>query len=134
MIAVDLDGTPARNQRVNNGTPRPLTVHQHLLDTRPEWVVNFLALTLKAANWAELHPEEVRTVVAQETQAPVDKLEQVYGQNFHSGLHPDLSAERLELISLQKGFLLRHGFIDRDFSIEGWAAFEPLREALRLVS
>ncbi|MFI6843952.1 hypothetical protein [Kitasatospora sp. NPDC050467] len=38
-----LDAAPDRRARVNNGTPRPVTVHQRLLDDRPELVARFLA-------------------------------------------------------------------------------------------
>ena len=35
-IAIELDAVPDKRSRINNGTPRPITVHQGLLDERPE--------------------------------------------------------------------------------------------------
>jgi ABC-type nitrate/sulfonate/bicarbonate transport system substrate-binding protein len=49
-VVVDLDRFPDRRLRVNNGTPRPITVEQRLLDERPDVVARFLATVLRAAD------------------------------------------------------------------------------------
>ena len=131
-VAIDFDAFPDRRLRVNNGTPRPLTVHQALLDSRPEWVVGFLAETLKAADWAASHPEAAQAVVAQETRAPVAQIVTTYGAQFHLGLHPDLSAERLGLLDQQKSFLRRNDFLRGDFELAAWVEPRPMREAQAL--
>ncbi|MBF6371122.1 ABC transporter substrate-binding protein, partial [Nocardia puris] len=59
-VAVDLDATPERRLRVNNGTPRPITVHADLLEHHPEVVVGFLAQSLRAADWAADNLDGVR--------------------------------------------------------------------------
>ena len=51
-VAVDLDRFPDRRVRVNNGTPRPITVDQRVLRERPDIVARFLAVLLQAADWA----------------------------------------------------------------------------------
>lgn len=49
--AIELDSLGDRRFRVNNGTPRPITVHESLLEERPDLVVRFLAVLLRAAEW-----------------------------------------------------------------------------------
>jgi ABC-type nitrate/sulfonate/bicarbonate transport system substrate-binding protein len=134
VVAVNLDAIPNRRARVNNGTPRPLTVHQKLLDERPDWVVAFLAQTLRAAEWAIANPVAVRDVVARETQSTLAKVIDAYGPDFHRGLHPDLSKERIDLLGVQKDFLLRHQFMTSDFDLADWIAAEPLETARRLIA
>lgn len=62
----------------------------------------------------------------------MSKVIDAYGPDFHRGLHPDLSEERIDLLSVQKNFLVRHQFIRNDFDLDDWIAVEPLREALSL--
>ncbi|GAA3566122.1 ABC transporter substrate-binding protein [Amycolatopsis ultiminotia] len=133
-VLVDLDATAKRGDRVNNGTPRPLTVHADLLEHRPELVVGFLAASLRAADWAAGHLDEVRAVLARETFSGPEGVAAAYGADFHRGLHPDLSDERVELIGVQKQFLYTHGFLDADFDLESWVAGEPLAQARALVA
>ncbi|MEJ0094956.1 MAG: ABC transporter substrate-binding protein [Methylocella sp.] len=128
-IAINLDRASDARSRVNNGTPRPLTVHEQLLAERPDWVVAFLAQTLRAAQWAAQNPVETREVVARETRGTVGQLDDVYGSDFHLHLRPDLSAERLGHLDSQKTFLLGHGFLERDFDVGAWVSPEPLNAA-----
>lgn len=129
VVAVDLDAHPDRRTRVNNGTPRPITVHERLLDEHPDLVVGFLAQTLRAADWAPGNLGRVREILAGETRSGTDAVTTAYRGDFHHSLHPDLSPERLELLRIQKDFLLIHGFLDADVDIDAWAAPEPLELA-----
>lgn len=45
--------------RVNNGTPRPITVDRAFLEKHPEIVVRYLAVLLRTAAWASENHEEV---------------------------------------------------------------------------
>ncbi|MFD6107478.1 ABC transporter substrate-binding protein, partial [Nocardia salmonicida] len=49
-------------------------------------------------------------------------------------LHPSLTAERVELLGVQKQFLYTHGFLAADFDLESWVAAEPLARAQELVA
>jgi ABC-type nitrate/sulfonate/bicarbonate transport system substrate-binding protein len=133
-VAVDLDTTESRRHRVNNGTPRPITVHQRLLDERPDLVVGFLAQTLRAADWAADHLDEVRAVLQRETRSGPDGVVAAYRDGFHRALHPDLSGERVELLGIQKQFLLTHGFLAADFDLDAWVAPEPIEAARALLA
>ncbi|MFE5501136.1 MULTISPECIES: ABC transporter substrate-binding protein [Amycolatopsis] len=133
-VAVDLDTATTRRGRVNNGTPRPITVHADLLEHRPELVVGFLAASLRAADWAATHLDEVRTVLAGETFSGPEGVVAAYGDGFHRTLHPDLSAERIELLGVQKQFLYTHGFLAADFDLGAWVEHEPLARAKALIA
>ncbi|MBF6475076.1 MULTISPECIES: ABC transporter substrate-binding protein [Nocardia] len=133
-VAVDLDATDAKRLRVNNGTPRPITVHADLLQSRPEVVVEFLAQSLRAADWAAGDLQGVRDVLQRETLSGPEGVVAAYGENFHRGLHPSLSDERIELIGVQKQFLYTHGFLAADFDLDSWVAHEPLARARGLVA
>ncbi|MEV0244960.1 ABC transporter substrate-binding protein [Nocardia sp. NPDC050712] len=133
-VAVDLDAGDSKRLRVNNGTPRPITVHQELLDTRPEVVVGFLAQSLRAADWAAGDLDGVRTVLQRETLSGPEGVVAAYGAEFHRGLHPSLSEERIDLLGVQKQFLYTHGFLAADFDLESWVAPEPLAQARALVA
>ncbi|MEU2092928.1 ABC transporter substrate-binding protein [Nocardia beijingensis] len=133
-VAVDLDATEAKRFRVNNGTPRPITVHEELLQSRPEVVVEFLAQSLRAADWAAGDLTGVREVLQRETLSGPEGVVAAYGENFHRDLHPSLSDERIELIGVQKQFLYTHGFLAADFDLDSWVAPEPLARARELVA
>ncbi|MGV9820501.1 ABC transporter substrate-binding protein [Nocardia xishanensis] len=133
-VAVDLDATESKRLRVNNGTPRPITVHADLLESRPEVVIGFLAQSLRAAEWAKGNLDGVRTVLQRETLSGPDGVVAAYGADFHKDLHPSLSDERVELLGVQKQFLYTHGFLAADFDLESWVAREPLARARELVA
>ncbi|UGT43658.1 ABC transporter substrate-binding protein [Nocardia yamanashiensis] len=133
-VAVDLDATDSKRLRVNNGTPRPLTVHQELLDTNPDAVIGFLAQSLRAADWAGDHAEGVREVLQRETLSGPEGVVAAYGDAFHRGLHPSLDPERVELLGVQKQFLYTYGFLAADFDLDSWVAHEPLTRARELVA
>jgi 2'-hydroxybiphenyl-2-sulfinate desulfinase len=129
VVGIDLDSLPERRWRVNNGTPRPITVHEQLLETRPELVVDFLAESLRAAEWAGSHLDELREVLARETGSGTAGVLLAYRDGFHRSLHPTLDPDRVELVRDQKDFLLRHGFLAHDVDIDAWIDPEPLRLA-----
>ncbi|WP_051837931.1 ABC transporter substrate-binding protein [Streptomyces sp. NRRL WC-3742] len=132
-VAVDLDALPDRRARVNNGTPRPVTVHQRLLDERPDLVARFLAVLLDAADWAADRPEEVARILRAETGAGAEGVAGAYAAGGHRTLHLDLSGERLDLLAQQERFLREWGFLAAPVDIATWAAPEPLRAARELL-
>jgi ABC-type nitrate/sulfonate/bicarbonate transport system substrate-binding protein len=132
-VAIDLDTLPDRRSRVNNGTPRPITVDQRLLDDHPELVARFLAVLLGAADWARDHPGELARILQAETGSGPAGVAGAYGAGYNRALHADLGAERLELLAEQEEFLRRHGFHDARVDVAAWADPTPLAEAHRLV-
>lgn len=131
VVGIDLDKLPEKRFRVNNGTPRPITVHQDLIDQHFELLVRFLTQTLRAAEWAKTHKEEVLRILQGETRAGDEGVNAAYRDGFHLTLAPDLSPERVELFRQQKHFQLVHGLLDRDVDIDAWIDRRPLEEAHR---
>lgn len=129
VVAIELDQLPERRLRVNNGTPRPLTVHEELLQHRPEWVVAFLEESLRAATWAVDNEDEVRRIIVREAGGDAAAVQAAYGKGFHTGFAPSLSSDRLDLLALQIEFLARQGFLSGPVRIEDWVATQPLEAA-----
>ncbi|HET6510152.1 MAG TPA: ABC transporter substrate-binding protein [Baekduia sp.] len=121
VVGIDLDDVPDRTTRVNNGTPRPITVHARLLEERPDDVVAFVATLLRAADWAAEHPDEVAGALARETYADATYVAGAYRDDFHRSLHLDLGDERLALLGRQKDFLYANGFLEADVDVAAWA-------------
>jgi ABC-type nitrate/sulfonate/bicarbonate transport system substrate-binding protein len=131
VVGIDLDKLPDKKWRVNNGTPRPITVHEDLIEQHFELLVRFLYQTLRAAEWAKGHRDEVLRILQGETRAGSDGVAHAYRDGFHLALAPDLSPERVALFRQQKDFQLLHGFLDRDVDIDSWIDARPLAEAQR---
>ncbi|SEL82263.1 ABC transporter substrate-binding protein [Streptacidiphilus jiangxiensis] len=131
-VAIDLDAAPDRRHRVNNGTPRPITVHQRLLDEHPTVVARFLAVLLESADWAAGNGTDLARILSLETGAGAEGVAGAYGPGTAGSLQLSLSEERLDLLAQQERFLRAQGFLSARVDIRTWAAHEPLREALRL--
>jgi ABC-type nitrate/sulfonate/bicarbonate transport system substrate-binding protein len=129
VVGIDLDRLPNRRFRVNNGTPRPITVHENFLSNHFDLLVRFLHQTLRAAEWAKTNVEGVRKILQAETRSGSRGVEEAYRDGFHLSLAPNLSSERVALFRQQKDFQLTHGFLDRDFDYDAWIDDRPLRAA-----
>lgn len=128
-VGIDLDALPERRFRINNGTPRPITVENWVIEQHFELVVRFLHQSLRAAAWGRDNLDKVREIYAEETRASADAAAAAYRNGFHLSLQPDLSEERVGYLKEQKDFLLLHGFLDRDFDIDAWIDPRPLAAA-----
>jgi ABC-type nitrate/sulfonate/bicarbonate transport system substrate-binding protein len=133
VVGIDLDRYPDKRTRVNNGTPRPITVHERLLEEHFDLVVRFLAQTLRAAEWAKSNLAGVREILKEEARSGDEGVAAAYRDDFHKSLHPDLSKERLDLFRIQKNFMLIHGLLDRDFDLDAWVDPRPLQAAWQLL-
>ncbi|MER5866446.1 ABC transporter substrate-binding protein [Kitasatospora sp. NPDC002040] len=134
VVAVDLDALPDRRARVNNGTPRPITVHQRLLDRRPDLVARFLAVLVEAADWARDRPAELARILSAETGAGADGVAGAYRQDTGHSLQLDLSDERLDLLAQQERFLSTQGFLPERVDVRSWADPAPLEQARTLLA
>lgn len=132
VVGIDLDQLPERRFRVNNGTPRPITVHQSLIDDHFDVLVRFLDQTLRAADWAADNLDGVQKILQAETRGSDGAVAAAYRGDFHKTLHPDLSPERLALFEQQKKFMWLHGFQEHDFDLANWIDPRPLEAARQL--
>ena len=126
----DLWRHPDRRVRINNATPTALTVSGTLCRERPDLVARYAARTLAGARWAEAHRAEWVLRMAREAGASEEWVEAAYGPDAHRHLAPELGEELIVAMESQKDFLLRWGFIERDFDVRDWVDARPLEEAL----
>ncbi|VXB82764.1 ABC transporter substrate-binding protein [Massilia sp. 9I] len=128
---VDLNRLEDPLLRVNNGTPRPVTVDRAFLARHPDVVRRYLAVLLRAASWARAHPDEVAGLVALENPGyTVDAVAGALGPGLHRSLSPALGPLQLAGLAAQKDFLLDWGYIRHDFDVADWTDPAPLAEAL----
>lgn len=117
--------------RVNNGTPRPLTVDAKFLDEHPDLVAELVATISRVAAWAEANPHDAVRLIANEIGVGEDAVWAANGPDVHR--HLGLTIEQDQLIAFDhfKQFLLEWGFIPGDFDISSWAAYGPQEAAQR---
>jgi ABC-type nitrate/sulfonate/bicarbonate transport system substrate-binding protein len=117
--------------RVNNGTPRPLTVDATFLEQRPDLVAELVATVGRVAAWAEAHPHDTVRLIANESGVGEDAIWAANGPDVHRHLALTLDDDQAVAFDHFKQFLLEWGFIPDDFDVSGWLAPAPLEAALR---
>lgn len=122
---VDLGWHPDPAIRINTGVPRLLTVDERLAEERPDLVVLLLASIRRASAWARGNPDEVRRIVARESQATEEQVLAAHGPDLHKHLEVGLEPELIAAVSSFKDFLRDHGFLAADFDVAEWADHRP---------
>ena len=115
--------------KVNNATPRILSVSNSLVREHPELVVRYARTLLQAAKWAQQCPEQATECMARETGVSESDIHTYYTANLHAKLAPSLSPTMLETVEVMKNFLYENGFIEHNFELRDWMAADLLREA-----
>lgn len=131
-MMLDIGQHPDPLVRAHNGTPRPITVDQSLLDNHPQVAARFLARVAAVGPWAERHPGETLSYVSRQTKGAEEWVRAAYGGELHLRLGTDLDAVSIRALDVHKAFLLKWGFIQKDFDTEAWIDDKPLVEARRL--
>ncbi len=131
QVFADINGHPDPYIRINNGTPRPLTVNAWLLDNYPHLVDCLVEQVHNAGEWARSRPEETLTVLSREIGWSEHWVNYTYGDNVHRNLGLDLNPANVERFTRMKDFLLQHNFIPHDFDIDAWIDPAPLERFLR---
>ncbi|MFT7773972.1 ABC transporter substrate-binding protein [Roseateles sp.] len=133
-LLFDISRHPDPLVRIHNGAPRPITVHQSLLDEHPHLAARFLARIVAVEDWAAHHPDETLAYISRETGGEVPWVRLAYGSDVHRRQGTELTDTAIHALEVQKAFLLKWGFIQHDFDVQQWIAPTPLREARRLSS
>jgi ABC-type nitrate/sulfonate/bicarbonate transport system substrate-binding protein len=128
-VAVDLGGHPDPEVRINNCTPRPLTINGATLREYPAIVERFLARVVEVGAWARQHPAEALTQIARETNWTESWVRLAYGDNVHEHLDVNLAEASIKGLETFKNFLFKWKFLKQDFDINTWLDRRPL-EAL----
>lgn len=119
--------------RVSNLTPITLTVKGELLDSQPEIATEYVAAQLRASRWAAANPFEAARYVGRDTAIPEEAVGLAY-PDVVTALETSLDQGLLDLLDVQKNFLLEEGFIPNDFAIKDFVAPEPLERARRIIA
>ncbi|WP_332774338.1 ABC transporter substrate-binding protein [Pseudomonas sp. ESBL1] len=127
---IDTGSHPEPLVRSNNGTPRTLSVDQHLLDQHFDSAVGILGAVLRAEQWAHAHPEDTRRYLAREANSSEYWVVQAYGEDAHLRLHTALDERAATALQDFTDFLHRWGFIPERFAVRDWIDPRPL-DALR---
>ena len=112
--------------RINNGTPRTLTVDASFIDERPDLAAALVAEVDRAAEWARANPDDTRRIVAREVSVSEEAAASAYGTDVHQKLGLALEPEQVAAIDHFKQFLLTWGFLGTDFDVEAWVDRRPI--------
>jgi ABC-type nitrate/sulfonate/bicarbonate transport system substrate-binding protein len=132
-VVLDINHHADQKVAINNGTPNVLTVSGELLRKHPAIVARYLAQVLRAARWAKTHREETAAIVAREVSVAEEWVPEAFDESLYGNLEPSLRPELVSALEVRKDFLLRHGFIQNDFSVADWIDPAPLAEAHKLL-
>lgn len=122
----DVGAHPDPKVRVNNGSPRTLTVDAGLLAERPDLAARLVKRVLVAGRWAEGHAREAVTLIARETGSSESAVERAYGKDVGSHLATDLKPSSLSALEDFKNFLYAWRFLPNDFDVRSWIDPRPL--------
>jgi len=129
QVVFDLNHHPDQEVAINNGTPNVLTVSGGLLRERPDLVARYLAQVIRAAYWARTHRAEADIIFAREVSAVEEWLPEAFDSTLYDNLLPSLGDKLVHALEVRKDFLLKHGYLRRDFSVAEWVDPKPLEEA-----
>jgi ABC-type nitrate/sulfonate/bicarbonate transport system substrate-binding protein len=129
-IIYDVGAHPDPKVRVNNGSPRTLTVDAGLLERDFPLVVRLVKQVVLAGRWAEDNRAEAVAYVARETRSSVPAVERAYGKNVNQHLRTDLEESSIAALADFTHFLATWKFIPSDFDVRAWIDPRPLRQAL----
>lgn len=128
QLVAEFGRHPDPRVRINNGTPRVLTVDEALATQRPDLVVDLLAVVQRASDWAEAHADETLRFVAREMSTSEEAVLASNGPEVHRHLRIGLEPALVDAIGHFKDFLLQWGFLPADFALDQWVDPEPLRQ------
>lgn len=107
--------------RVNNGTPRTLTVRQELVDSRPDLVRIYHDTVSRAYGAVGDDRARLWQTLSGETQEAPEDAEVAYVRVEADSLVPSLSANRINALQDQADFLFEFGFVPSRVDVAAWA-------------
>ncbi|MBC2384637.1 MAG: monooxygenase [Pseudomonas sp. PGPPP1] len=129
-VVVDTGSHPDPIIRSNIGTPRTLTVDQHMLDEHFDAAALIVETVLRAEQWAWSHADETRRFLARELNTSEYFVAAAYGEDAHRRLVTRLEEKSLLALQDLTHFLHRHHFIDHAFDVRAWVDPRPLESVL----
>lgn len=125
-VIFDVGKHPDPRVRVNNGSPRTLTVDAKLLENGLDIAARLTERVLLAGQWAAENQREAIRYVAKETNSTEAAVERAYGKDVGEHLQTDLDESSIDALSDFKDFLFRRGFLRADFDVRSWIDPRPL--------
>lgn len=122
---------PDAKIRINNGTPRPLTVDARFLDEHFDLVTDLVETIGEVSAWALANPGKAVRFIANEIGVGEDAIWAANGPDVHKHLTLSLEADQIAAFDHFKNFLLEWGFIPADFNVFAWIDGRPLEAAGR---
>lgn len=118
--------------RTNIEHPSIITVSGELARNKPELVVEFLRVLIRASKWArEQYNETVEIYAKGSWQDDIEAERRARPAHFHLNLLPQLSDTAISALDAEKEFLLSRGFIQNDFNVRQWVDASFLEAALK---
>lgn len=125
-VVVETGFHPDPKIRINNGTPRPLTVDATFAEQRPDLVAELIGTIQRVADWAERNPSEAVRFIANEIGVSEDSVKTANGPDVHRHLTLTLDQSEIDALSHFKDFLLEWQFIPQNFNVNDWVDPRPL--------
>jgi ABC-type nitrate/sulfonate/bicarbonate transport system substrate-binding protein len=117
---IDTGSHPEPLIRSNNGTPRTLTVDQHLIDQHFDAAVRIVDQVIGAEGWASRHPDETRQFLARESNSSEYWVAAAYGTDAHLRLRTNLDESSITALEDFTHFLHRWQFIPNAVDVRSW--------------
>lgn len=126
-VIEDLDRYPDWTLRIANA-PRTISVSKEFAEANRDVIIAYLRAAIRAGRWINANPDAAADIFYRTTiYADRDEVaERLRGYD----LVPNLSAQNLAGLAIEKDFLLAHGYIANDFDVKEWADASYLSEAL----
>ncbi|MFK0386178.1 ABC transporter substrate-binding protein [Agrobacterium sp. NPDC090273] len=126
LVVVSTGFHPDPKIRINNGTPRPLTVDATFANERPDLVRELVATVQRVSGWSKENPGDAVRFIAREIGVSEDAVLAANGPNVSQNLGLTLDPAEVEAIAHFKDFLLEWHFIPADFDVLDWVDARPL--------
>jgi ABC-type nitrate/sulfonate/bicarbonate transport system substrate-binding protein len=124
----DLSRYPDWTLQIAN-VPAVITCSDVMAEEHPELVVAFMKGMIKVGRWGNENKHAAAGILDRQT-FYLD-VEDTYQGIKHVDLVPNLSPQNLVSIDIGKEFMLKKGYIKRDFDVNEWAAPQFLEQAAR---
>lgn len=129
VLAADFGFHPDARIRINNGTPRPLTIDAATIEQRPDLAEALVASVLRVAPWAETNPDDAVRLIAREAGVAEEAVWAANGPQVHKHLRLTIEDEQIGALQHFIGFLHEWGFIPQEFDARSWVDPRPLQAA-----
>ena len=127
-IIEDLSKRPDWRLQVAN-IPAAITCTDAMAEKHPELAVTFMKGMIKVGRWANEHKRAAAAILDKQTYY-LD-AEDTYRGIKDVDMVPNLSPLNLASVEIGKNFMLKNGYIKKDFDVKKWAAPEFLEQAAK---